>query len=55
MKDVETQIGLSLAAIHTTSDLITQSVVNLCKYPEVIPALREEALDVLSKYGWQVR
>ncbi|MGY6405675.1 cytochrome P450, partial [Vibrio parahaemolyticus] len=44
---------LTNAAIHTTSDLIGQSILNLCKYPDVIPHLREEVIQVLQKYGWQ--
>ncbi|KXS97072.1 hypothetical protein AC578_10785 [Pseudocercospora eumusae] len=52
-KDLDIQLGLTNAAIHTTSDLIGQSVLNLCKYPEVIPHLREEVIEVLQKYGWQ--
>lgn len=51
--DTDIQISLALAAIHTTSDLLGQAVLNLCKYPEAIEPMREEAIRVLSQYGWQ--
>lgn len=45
------QIGLSLVAIHTTADLLTQTMYDLAKNPELIPALRQEVIDVLSTNG----
>lgn len=46
------QVGLALAAIHTTSDLLSQAIVNLCIHPEIVPQLRKEAIDVLTQHGW---
>jgi cytochrome P450 len=51
--EVDIQITLQVAAIHTTSDLLTQTVLNLCAHPELFAPLREEAVIVLRKYGWQ--
>lgn len=51
--EVNMQLGLAIAAIHTTSDLLTQAMLNLCAHPEAVVPLRQEVLDVLGKYGWQ--
>lgn len=47
------QLGLSFAAIHTTSDLLGKVIVDLCRHPELIPPLREEIISVIKTYGWQ--
>ncbi|KAF2237303.1 ent-kaurene oxidase [Viridothelium virens] len=47
------QLGLTFAAIHTTSDLLTKVLFQLCKKPKYIQALREEMISVLSKDGWK--
>jgi cytochrome P450 len=47
------QLALSLAAIHTTGDLITQVIYDLCEHPELIQPLREEATAVLGSDGWK--
>jgi len=36
------QLTMSVAAIHTTTDLLTQVMIDLAQHPEVIAALREE-------------
>jgi cytochrome P450 len=46
-------LGLSIAAIHTTSDLVGQAVLNLGAHPEMIEPLRKEAIEVLQKNGWK--
>lgn len=51
--EVDLQLGLAVAAMHTTSDLVSQSILNLCAHPEVVAPLREEAISVLKQYGWQ--
>ncbi|KAI3316980.1 cytochrome P450 [Xylariaceae sp. AK1471] len=45
------QIALSMAAIHTTSDLLTQTLVNLVQQPKLIDDLREEIIEVLQSEG----
>ncbi|OJZ88178.1 hypothetical protein ASPFODRAFT_531920 [Aspergillus luchuensis CBS 106.47] len=46
------QIALSLAAIHTTSDLLTQTLFYLAEREDVIKALRNEVITVLQNDGW---
>ncbi|TVY73594.1 Cytochrome P450 monooxygenase easM [Lachnellula suecica] len=50
---VNTLMGLSLAAIHTTSDLLGQALLNVCAHPEMVEPLRAEAIEVLKKHGWK--
>ncbi|GAP91373.1 putative cytochrome p450 [Rosellinia necatrix] len=45
------QIGLSMAAIHTTSDLLNQTLQNLVQRPALIDDLRREIVDVLRSDG----
>lgn len=50
--EVDVQLGLAIAAIHTTSDLLIQTLLNICAHPEVIEDLRKEMVEVLNKHGW---
>jgi cytochrome P450 len=52
-EETDLQIALQLAAIHTTSDLLTQTILDLLVNPDLIQPLRQEAVEVLSKYGWK--
>lgn len=45
------QVGLALAAIHTTSNLLTNVVYDLAAYPEYVEPLREEIKAVLAEDG----
>ncbi|KAK1546156.1 cytochrome P450 [Colletotrichum paranaense] len=45
------QISLSLVAIHTTTDLLTQTMIDLAEHPELFQPLRDELVRVLSKEG----
>lgn len=45
------QIKLSVVAIHTTSDLLCQAMVNIAAHPELFQPLREEVVRVLSTHG----
>ena len=47
------QLALSLAAIHTTTDLITWLLLCLAQNPEVIQPLRDEIVSVLKADGWK--
>lgn len=47
------QISISLVAYHTTSDLLMETLFNLCQHPELLKPLREEIVNVLSKEGWK--
>ncbi|KAL8296103.1 hypothetical protein RB600_001545 [Gaeumannomyces tritici] len=46
------QLGLSFAAIHTSTDLLCQTLLHLATHPGTIEALREEMLEVLPAHGW---
>lgn len=45
------QITLSLVAIHTTTDLLLEAVLNIAQHPELLIPLREEIVRVLSTEG----
>ncbi|KAK2598575.1 hypothetical protein N8I77_011976 [Diaporthe amygdali] len=47
------QLFLSIVAIHTTSDLMSQIMTDLAAHPEIIDDLRKEIKDVLSDGGWK--
>ncbi|KAE8423996.1 cytochrome P450 [Aspergillus pseudocaelatus] len=47
------QIIFSVAAIHTTSDMLTQVLYDLCGRDELIRALREEVITVVQEEGWK--
>lgn len=47
------QMGLALAAIHTTTDLLTQTLYELAQRPALVQELREEAVSVLKQGGWR--
>ncbi|CAG7559083.1 unnamed protein product [Fusarium equiseti] len=45
------QIGLSLVAIHTTTDLLTETLFNIALHPEILTPLREEIIGALRTEG----
>lgn len=45
------RIALSLFAIHTTSDLMSEIMTQLARHPEVVKPLREEVIEVLRRDG----
>ncbi|KAN0073138.1 cytochrome p450 [Elaphomyces granulatus] len=47
------QIASSFAAIHTTSNSLTQLLVDLCNDPELIDSLRKEVITVITSEGWK--
>lgn len=49
---VAAQLALTVAAIHTTAEMTTKCVSQLCETPEVVTPLREEIVRVLSAEGW---
>ncbi|KAK4499796.1 hypothetical protein PRZ48_007982 [Zasmidium cellare] len=46
------QLALSLASIHTTTEVLTRCILQLCDTPKVADDLRHEMLEVLAKEGW---
>ncbi|KAF4988023.1 hypothetical protein FGRMN_10017 [Fusarium graminum] len=49
--EVWIQLGLAQVAIQTTSDQLSQAILNLCLYPEFVEPLRQEAIEVLRQHG----
>lgn len=45
------QISLSLVAIHTTTDLLSETMLNIASHPELFQPLREELVRVLTTEG----
>ncbi|KAM3503155.1 hypothetical protein MY10362_004366 [Beauveria mimosiformis] len=50
---VNFQLAMSFAAIHTTSDLLSETLLRIAKNPNIIPALREEIVSVYRSDGWE--
>jgi cytochrome P450 len=46
------QLSLTIAAVHTTSETITNCLLQLCEAPEIVQPLRDEVIAVLSENGW---
>ncbi|WQF87931.1 Putative cytochrome P450 [Colletotrichum destructivum] len=49
---VVAQLILSQAAIHTTTDLLTQAILEIAANPDIIAPLREEVGQIVGKSGW---
>ncbi|KAF2994023.1 hypothetical protein E8E14_001934 [Neopestalotiopsis sp. 37M] len=47
------QLALSLAAIHTTTDLLCQALTRIAQNPDILAPLREEIVSNLRESGWQ--
>lgn len=47
------QLTFAVAAMHATTDLLCQVILDLARNPEIITALRQELIDVFSKEGWK--
>lgn len=45
------RIGLSLVAIHTTSDLLQEVMIRIAQRPELFQVLRNEIVEVLGRDG----
>ncbi|KAK1976380.1 cytochrome P450, partial [Colletotrichum cereale] len=50
---VGAQLGLSLVAIHTTTDLLVEAMLRIAENPGLFDALRKEVVEVLSAEGWK--
>ncbi|KAF4852517.1 Cytochrome P450 monooxygenase eqxH [Colletotrichum siamense] len=49
---VGAQLGFSVVAMHTTTDLATETMCRLIQRPQLVQDLREEIESVLVKEGW---
>ncbi|GME34330.1 Cytochrome p450 [Neofusicoccum parvum] len=50
---VMTQLFFSLFAVHTTTELVTNVMYDICAHPEYIEPLRDEIEGVLRAEGWK--
>lgn len=46
------QLGLALAAIHTTTELVSSIIGDLCANPQWFEPLREEMVSCVKQHGW---
>lgn len=46
------QLGLSFAAVHTTSELVSGIISDLCANPQWIEPMRQEMTEVIKAHGW---
>ncbi|GAB7342859.1 hypothetical protein MBLNU457_g0983t2 [Dothideomycetes sp. NU457] len=46
------QLALTTAAIHTTTEVTTRAIIDICSRPELAKALREEVIQVIGDNGW---
>jgi hypothetical protein len=46
------QLGVCVTAIHTTTDLLSQTLLDLVAHPEIIEPLRREIEEVFREHGW---
>ncbi|KAI8627734.1 cytochrome P450 [Xylariaceae sp. FL1651] len=49
---VAAQLSLTMAAIHTTTEVTCQAIFDVCSHPEVLQPLREEIIQVVGTHGW---
>lgn len=49
---VAAQLSLAVAAIHTTTEVTTQALIDVSRNPEIVEPLREEIISVISENGW---
>jgi cytochrome P450 len=49
---VAAQLSLTMAAIHTTTEALSQVLVDICQNPDIVEPLRKEIVAVVSENGW---
>jgi cytochrome P450 len=49
---VAAQLAFAMSAMHTTSELLKQTVLDICKNPELIQSIRDEVDAAISESGW---
>ena len=50
---VVAQLILAQAAIETTADLLTQTILDIAQHPEIVEPLRHEITQVIQEGGWK--
>ncbi|KAF2623086.1 cytochrome P450 [Macroventuria anomochaeta] len=46
------QLAFAISAMHTTTELLRQALLDICAHPYLIQPLREEAEAAVAKHGW---
>lgn len=49
---VAAQLSLTMAALHTTTEVTCQAIFDVCSHPEVLQPLRDEIIQVITDHGW---
>lgn len=49
---IDKQLGLTLAAIHTTSEALASALLDVMGHGEVLESLRREVVEVIGQHGW---
>lgn len=47
------QLMISVVAIHTSTDLLVQTILDIAQHPEIVQPLRDEIVGVLGAAGWK--
>lgn len=47
-----TQLAFAISAMHTTTELLRQTLVDICLHPELIQPLRDEVEAAVGRNGW---
>lgn len=47
-----TQLSFAISALHTTTELLKQAILDVAAHPELIEPLREEIKAVVNERGW---
>lgn len=45
-------MAMAMAAVHTTSETLSQALLDICQHPEVADQLRKEIISVIGQNGW---
>jgi cytochrome P450 len=48
----EVQLGFAIAALHTTTELLKQSLLDICAHPDLIQQIRQEVIEAVQESGW---
>lgn len=48
------QVAFAISAMHTTSELLKQALLDICMHPELITAIRKEAKTAVEESGWTI-
>ncbi|KAM5495798.1 hypothetical protein McaMca56_005146 [Microsporum canis] len=46
------QLAFAVSALHTTTELLKQTLLDVCTHPELIQPIRDEVTEAVSQDGW---